>query len=99
MTVLILAPSVQNLTQAKFLFGFPWKGGAIILSSLTRPTTVEFHRCSVGDNVAGAAVEDDPQGEGGAIVVGGGSTLILEDCLLLNNTCGKKVCEMSLCAG
>lgn len=42
-------------------------------------------------SIAGAPDKDDPQGEGGAIVVGGGVTAVLEDCLFLNNTAGKKV--------
>jgi len=45
----------------------------------------------VNDSWAGASDKDDPQGEGGAIIVGGGSTLVLDDCLVSNSTCGKKV--------
>lgn len=36
-------------------------------------------------------MKDDPQGEGGAFWVGFGATLVLSDCILKNNYCGKKV--------
>lgn len=68
-----------------------WKGGAILLASRASPSRVEFHRCTVENSITGAYYKDDPQGEGGAIVVGSGTIFVLEECLLANNTAGKKV--------
>lgn len=67
------------------------KGGAVSLSSGDDPSTVAFHRCSVGNSSAGSKFEDDPQGEGGAFSVGDGVTLLLSDCILKGNASGKKV--------
>lgn len=52
---------------------------------------VEFHRCTVDRSSTGLATKDDPQGEGGAFSVGDGVTLLLSNCTLKNNYCGKKV--------
>ena len=67
------------------------KGGAIALGSGSATSYVEFHRCIIHNSSSGWPIEDDPQGEGGAFVVGGDTILTLEDCLVTNNYCGKKV--------
>lgn len=67
------------------------KGGAVAIASGPPASYVEFHRCTVENSTTGRPVEDDEQGEGGAFVVGSGSTLVLNDCLLVDNFCGKKV--------
>ena len=67
------------------------KGGAIAVSSDSSRSTIEFHHCLIFNSTTGAPINDDPQGEGGAFVLGGGTHLILEDCVVKNNACGKKV--------
>lgn len=57
---------------------------------------MEFHGCTVDNSTTGEAIEDDPQGEGGAFSVATGTTLVLADCVLRNNYCGKKV-RLFLC--
>ncbi|CAM9163211.1 unnamed protein product, partial [Laminaria digitata] len=67
------------------------KGGAVALGGEEKQWRVEFHRCTVDNSSTGLAIKDDHQGEGGAFVVGAGVTLLLSDCVLTNNYCGKKV--------
>ena len=67
------------------------KGGAITFGSGSNSRTIEFHRCLIASSITGAPIKDDPQGEGGAFALGQGTHLILEDCVVKNNTCGKKV--------
>lgn len=67
------------------------KGGAVALASGDGRSQVELHRCRVYNSSTGIVLKDDPQGEGGAFSVGGGVTLLLSDCALKNNYCGKKV--------
>lgn len=68
------------------------KGGAVVIGSGDGGASrVELHRCTVDNSTTGSAIEDDPQGEGGAFSVAQGTTLVLDDCLLINNCAGKKV--------
>lgn len=67
------------------------KGGAVVVGSGQGPSSIDFHRCQLENSTTGRAFQDDPQGEGGAIALGKGTTLVLEDCILKNNKCGKKV--------
>ena len=67
------------------------KGGAVTVGSGTVGTTIEFHRCLIASSTTGKAIEDDPQGEGGAFSLGQGTHLMSEDCIVKNNACGKKV--------
>lgn len=67
------------------------KGGAVAMGIGSGQSDVAFHRCTVDNSTTGLALKDDPQGEGGAFSVGGGVTLLLSDCILTNNYCGKKV--------
>eukprot|EP00904_Undaria_pinnatifida_P010820 jgi/Undpi1/6869/HiC_scaffold_21.g09345.m1 len=68
------------------------KGGAVAISNGEELSSeVEFNRCTVDNSsTGGLAMMDDPQGEGGAFVVGDGVTLLLSNCTLKNNYCGKK---------
>ena len=66
------------------------KGGAVTLSSGDHPWTVAFYSCGGENSSVGLDFEDDPQGEGGGFSVGEGVTLLLSDCFLNNNSCGKK---------
>ena len=73
------------------------KGGAVAVSSgKISPTTIEFHRCLIINSTTGKYIEDDPQGEGGAFSLSEGLHLVLEDCVVANSTCGKKVCVLLL---
>ena len=75
------------------------KGGSVSLSGGSNPWNVEFLGCSVEGSTAGLGdFKDDPQGEGGAFSVGEGVTLLLADCTLKGNSCGKKVCACLSCA-
>ena len=67
------------------------KGGAVVISGTDEPLRVEFHRCTVHNSSAGGYVEDDPQGEGGVFSVGAGAILLVADCIIEDNYCGKKV--------
>ena len=67
------------------------KGGAVVIASGSSPSHVEFHRCTVANTTTGSYIEDDPQGEGGAFAVGEGIWLLIDDCIVSNNFCGKKV--------
>lgn len=67
------------------------KGGAVAIGSGDGRSDVEFHRCTVDNSSTGKDIKDDPQGEGGGFSVGGGVTLLLSDCVVKNNHCGKKV--------
>lgn len=67
------------------------KGGAVAVEDVSASTYIELHRCTVENATAGIALEEDPQGEGGGFSVGQGATLVLANCTLRNNTCGKKV--------
>lgn len=73
------------------------KGGAVVIGSGDGGTSrVEMHGCTFDNSTTGSAIEDDPQGEGGAISVAQGTTLVLDDCLLINNFSGKKVRSLIL---
>ena len=81
-----------GVNDTKFVYNTAGKkGGAVGVSSGFRIASVEFHRCLIHNCTTGWPFEDDPQGEGGAIVVGGEATVVLEDCMVTNNYCGKKV--------
>lgn len=67
------------------------KGGSVSLSGGADSYTVDFHRCSVENSSVGFAFKDDPQGEGGGFSVGERVTLLLSDCVVKGNSCGKKV--------
>ena len=67
------------------------KGGAVAIATNDATTYVEFHRCTIHNSTTGSPIEDDPQGEGGAFALGDNTTLVLEDCMVTNNYCGKKV--------
>ena len=69
------------------------KGGAIAVGSGNGngPSYIEFHRCLIHNSTTGWPFEDDPQGEGGGFSLGAGTTLVLEDCVVTDNYCGKKV--------
>ena len=67
------------------------KGGAVTVGSGNGPSYIEFHRCLVHNSTTGWPIEDDPQGEGGGFALSKGTTLVLEDCVVTNNYCGKKV--------
>ena len=71
------------------------KGAAVTVGSGNGPSFIEFHRCVIHNSTTGWPIEDDPQGEGGGFALGGGTTTILEDCLVTDNYCGKKVCYRS----
>lgn len=73
------------------------KGGAVTIQTWTTPSYIEFTRCTVDNSSAGLAIEDDPQGEGGAFSVVEGATLVLTDCVIRNNHCGSKVCFDIVC--
>ncbi|CAM9271368.1 unnamed protein product, partial [Ectocarpus sp. 8 AP-2014] len=66
------------------------KGGAIVIGSGRNASYVELHRCTVEKSETGLEIEDDPQGEGGAVAVAWGITLLVADSLLTGNYCGKK---------
>ncbi|CAB1103372.1 unnamed protein product [Ectocarpus sp. CCAP 1310/34] len=70
----------------------PNKGGAIVIGSDGDSTYIELHRCTVEKSETGLEIEDDPQGEGGAVAVAWGITLLVADSLLTDNYCGKKPC-------
>ena len=68
------------------------RGGAVVIAGANNATTyVEFHRCFINASTTGSPIENDPQGEGGAFALGHKTTLVLEDCMVTNNYCGKKV--------
>ena len=67
------------------------KGAAVAVGSGDAPSYIEFHRCVVDNSTTGWPFEDDPQGEGGAFSLGKGTTIVIEDCVVKNNYCGKKV--------
>ena len=67
------------------------KGGAVAIATNDATTYVEFHRCFINASTTGSPIKDDPQGEGGAFALGDNTTLVLEDCMVTNNYCGKKV--------
>ena len=67
------------------------KGGAVAIATNDATTYVEFHRCFINASTTGLPIKDDPQGEGGAFALGDNTTLVLEDCMVTNNYCGKKV--------
>lgn len=73
------------------------KGGAVAIGSGLPASYVEFQRCTVYNSTTGKEIKDDPQGEGGAFAVGRGVTLVLKDCLLVDNVCGKKVFISNWC--
>ncbi|CBJ33177.1 expressed unknown protein [Ectocarpus siliculosus] len=66
------------------------KGGAIVIGSGRISSYVELHRCTVEKSESGLEIEDDPQGEAGAVAVAWGITLLVADSLLTDNYCGKK---------
>ncbi|CAN0189805.1 unnamed protein product, partial [Pylaiella littoralis] len=66
------------------------KGGAIVIGSGSFPSHVELHRCNIFNSTVGKEIKDDPQGEGGAIAVAQTVSLLLADCVLTENYCGKK---------
>ena len=65
------------------------KGAAFTVGSGN--SSIEFHRCLIHNSTTGWPFEDDPQGEGGGFALGAGTTTILEDCVVTDNYCGKKV--------
>ena len=67
------------------------KGGAIAVGSGNGPSYIEFHRCLIHNSTTGWPIKDDPQGEGGGFALGRGTTLVLQDCVVTDNYCGKKV--------
>lgn len=67
------------------------KGGAVVIAGGDAYSKVEFHNCTVENSTTGMQTKDDPQGEGGAFTVGGRCSLLLADCIIANNYCGKKV--------
>lgn len=67
------------------------KGGALAVGG-SQPSYMEFHGCTFDNSSVGEAIEDDPQGEGGALSMGTGTTLVLSECAVTNSYCGKKVC-------
>ncbi|CAN0138387.1 unnamed protein product, partial [Pylaiella littoralis] len=66
------------------------KGGAIVIGSGSFSSHIELHRCNIFNSTVGVEIKDGPQGEGGAIAVGQGISLLLADCVLTENYCGKK---------
>ncbi|CAN0005479.1 unnamed protein product [Ectocarpus fasciculatus] len=75
------------------------KGGAIVIGSGRAASYVELHRCTVEKSETGLEIEDDPQGEGGAVAVAWGITLVVADSLLTDNYCGKKGGVVTLSSG
>ncbi|CAN0356022.1 unnamed protein product, partial [Ectocarpus sp. 12 AP-2014] len=75
------------------------KGGAIVIGSGRNSSYVELHRCTVEKSETGQEIEDDPQGEGGAVAVAWGVTLLVADSLLTDNYCGKKGGVVTLSSG
>ncbi|CAM9462085.1 unnamed protein product, partial [Ectocarpus sp. 12 AP-2014] len=75
------------------------KGGAIVIGSDGDSTYIELHRCTVEKSETGLEIEDDPQGEGGAVAVAWGVTLLVSDSLLTDNYCGKKGGVVTLSSG
>ncbi|CBJ26637.1 adhesin-like protein [Ectocarpus siliculosus] len=75
------------------------KGGAIVIGSGRNSSYVELHRCTVEKSESGLEIEDDPQGEGGAVAVAWGITLLVADSLLTDNYCGKKGGVVTLSSG
>ena len=67
------------------------KGGTVVIGSGKGPSYLAFHRCTVTNSTAGAAIEDDPQGEGGGFPLAKGVTLLLSHCVLKDNSSGNKV--------
>ena len=68
------------------------KGGAVaIIEDDSASSYIELHRCTVENATAGTGLEEDPHGEGGGFSVGRGATLVLANCILRNNTSGRKV--------
>lgn len=68
------------------------QGGAVVIGSGPPTSYVEFHRCTVENSTTGNFTAGNPQGTGGAFAVDQGATLVMNDCLLVNNACGNKVC-------
>ncbi|CBJ26636.1 hypothetical protein Esi_0040_0008 [Ectocarpus siliculosus] len=75
------------------------KGGAIVIGSDGDSTYIELHRCTVEKSETGREIEDDPQGDGGAVAVAWGITLLVADSLLTDNYCGKKGGVVTLSSG
>lgn len=73
------------------------KGGAVAIED-EGSSYIEFHRCVVKNCSAGAPIEEEPHGQGGAFYVGRGATLALVDCNITDNRSGKKVgnCVLNL---
>lgn len=67
------------------------EGGSVQLGDGSGHSHVEFTRCSMRSNSAGKYVNNDPQGDGGAISVGSDVTLVLVDSSVQDNYAGSKV--------
>lgn len=79
--------SVNDMT---FIYNtFAKKGRAVSVSSSS--SYIESHRCVVDNTTTGWPFEDDRQGEGSAFSLESGITVVMEDCVLKNNYCGRKV--------
>lgn len=70
---------------------FLLKGGSVAVADNSVPSRVEFRRCTFENSTVGEAVENFPQGRGGAISIGTLTTLVVTESVFTRNSCGKKV--------
>lgn len=67
------------------------KGGSVAVADNSVPSRVELRRCTFENSTVGKAMENFPQGRGGAISIGTLTTLVVTESVFTRNSCGKKV--------